>query len=128
MAEFKHVDGRAAEHLIHLADRARAALIAAGIPAFNIRDPDPQGGAAIDIDTGDDQGGGVYISWSLSRGLTDDINNLLLTNQLSHELIHYSGQVRAAMRDAIITILNAAGISANLALSDMRALEVSLSE
>jgi len=128
MAEFKHVDSKAAERLMQLADRARATLIAAGIPAFNIMNPDPQGGAAIDVDTGDDQGGGIYISWSLSRGLTDDINNLLLTNQLSDERIQYSGKVRVAMRDAIIAILNAAGISASPALSDMRALEVSISE
>jgi hypothetical protein len=128
MAEFRHVDNHATEGLVHLADRVRATLIAAGIPAFNIMDPDPQGGAAIDVDTGGDQGGGVYISWSLSRGLTDDINNLLLTNQISDERIQYSGKVRAAMRDAIIAILNAAGISASPAVSDIRALEVSISD
>jgi hypothetical protein len=126
--DFKHVDSEAAERLMHLADRARAALIAAGIPAFDIMSPEALGGAAIEVDTGDDEGGGVYISWVLSRELTDEINNLLLTNQLSHERIQYSGKVRAAMRDAVIAILNAAGISARPAAGDMRALQVSISE
>lgn len=128
MAEFKHVDGQAAERLRHLADRARATLVAAGIPAFGIMDRDAQGGAAVDVDTGDD-GGGVYIRWTLSKELADEINSLLLANQLSDDRIQYSGKVSAAMQDAIIAILNAAGLSARPTASDgMRPLEVSVSE
>jgi hypothetical protein len=128
MAEFEHADSQAVDRLMNLADRVRSTLTAAGIPAFNVMNPDALGGAAIDVDTGADEGGGVYISWSLSRGLTDEINNLLLANELSDERIQYSGKVRVAMRDAIIAILTAAGLSAGAAVSDIRALEVSVSD
>jgi len=129
VAEFKHVDSQAAERLRHLADRVRVTLVSAGIPAFGIMDRDPRGGAAVDVDTGDDEGGGVYIRWTVSKELADEINSLLLAEQLSDERIQYSGKVSAAMQDAMIAILNAGGLSARPTASDgMRPLEVSVSE
>lgn len=128
MVEFEHIDSEASERLRDLADRARVTLIAAGIPAFDSEDSSPRGGAEIEVDTGDDEAGGVYISWAFSRELTDEIGGYLLSNQLSHPTIKYTGKVAAAMRDAIVAILNAAGLSARAAEDDIRTYAVSLSE
>jgi hypothetical protein len=127
MVEFEHIDSEASERLRDLADHARVTLIAAGIPAFDSEDSSPRGGAEIEIDTGDEVGG-VYISWAFSRELTDEISGYLLSNQLPHPTIKYTGKVAAAMRDAIVAILNAAGLSASAAEDDMRTYAVSLSE
>ncbi len=128
MVEFEHIGSEAAERLRDLADRARVTLIAAGITAFDSGSSSPRGGAEIEVDTGYDEAGGVYISWAFSRELTDEISGYLLSNQLSHATIQYSGKVRVAMRDAIIAILGAAGFSAGVSEDDMRPLAVSLSE
>ena len=69
-----------------------------------------------------------YISWSLSPKLTAEINEYLLSSQPSHATIQYSGKVRIAMGDAIIAILGAAGLSAEISEYDMRPLAVKLSE
>lgn len=128
MVEFEHIDNQAQERLRDLADRARVTLIAAGIPAFDILSSSPRGGAKIEVDTGDDEAGGVYISWALSQELTDEISGYLLSNQLSHPTIQSFCKVRLAMRDAIIAILRAADLPARPAEDDIRALAVSLSE
>jgi len=65
MIDFQHVDSEAAERLRGLADRARGILIAAGIPAFDWQSSSPRGGAAIEVDMGADEAGGVYISWQV---------------------------------------------------------------
>jgi hypothetical protein len=118
MSDFQHIDRETADRLAALADRARTTLIAAGIHAFDIGAASPQGGAAIEVDTGADESGGVYISWTFSRELNDEMGRYLLSNQLSHPMIKYSGKVRLAMRDAIIAILNAAEFSAMPAEDD----------
>jgi hypothetical protein len=60
--------------------------------------------------------------------LTDEISGYLLSGQTSHAVIQYSGKIRLAMRDAIIAILVAAGMSASVSEDDMRPLSVALSE
>jgi hypothetical protein len=128
MAEFEHIGEEAAERLRDLADRARVILVAAGIPAFDSSSPNPRGGAEIDIDTGNDDAAGVYVSWSFSRELTEEISKYLLSKEYSHPRIQYSGNIRSAMRDAIIAILSAADLSAGPAEDDMRAFAVRVSE
>jgi len=127
MIDFEHVDSEAAERLRDLADRAQGILIAAGIPAFDWQSSSPRGGAAIEVDTGADEAGGVYISWQVSQELADQINRHLLSHQLTHPSIQYSGKIREAMRDAIITVLSASGLLAKASENDMRPLEVSIS-
>jgi hypothetical protein len=128
MTEFEHIDGEASQRLADLADRARVTLISAGIPAFDSSTSSPRGGAAIEVDIGDDETSGVYVSWTFSRELSDEISGYLLSNQHSHPVIQRSGSIRLAMRDAIIAILNAAGLSARPADDDMHPLAVRLSK
>jgi hypothetical protein len=96
--KFEHVSTQAAERMRDLADRARVVLVSAGIPAFDISSPDPRGGAEIDVDTGDDEAGGVYITWRVSRGLTEEISNYVLGHEHSHPRVQYSGQIHLAIR------------------------------
>jgi hypothetical protein len=128
VAKFGHLNQEAAEQLRDLADRVRVTLIAAGIPAFDIADQSLRGGAAIEVDTGVDDASGVYISWTFSQELANEINNYLLAKQYSHPDFQYSGKVRLVMRDAIIAILNAAGLKAIQSKNDMRPLAVSVSD
>jgi hypothetical protein len=128
LMEFKHVSSEAAERLMDLAGRVQGTLITAAIPAFDTSSPDPRGGAKIEVDTADYDTGGVYITWSLSQELTEEISGYLLSKDYSHPRIQYSGNIRIAMRDAIITILQSAGFSAGPAEDDIRALAVRVSE
>lgn len=128
MAEFEHLSQEMAEKLRDLADRVQVTLTAAGIPAFDITHQNPRGGAAIEVDTGADNAAGVYISWTLSQELTDEISGYLLEGQYSHPTFQYSGRVRLVMRDTIVGILNAAGLKAMPSKDDMRPLAVSVSD
>jgi hypothetical protein len=126
--EFEYTSSDAAERLTDLADHAHLILVAAGIPAFDSNSPNPSGGAEIEVDTGDDQAGGVYISWSFSRELAEEISGYLLDQEYSQPRIQYSSKIRLAMRDAIITILNAAGLTAGPAEDDIRVFAVRVSQ
>jgi len=126
--KFDQVSDQAAEQLKNLADRVHLILVSAGIPAFDTSNPSPDGGAEIDVDSGDDEAGGVYISWKFSRDLTAEISQHVLNKEYSHPRIQYSGQIRLAMRAAIIAILNSAGLSAEPAEDDIRALAVRVSD
>lgn len=129
MSEFQHVDSAIAARWHNLADRARATLIAAGIPAFDEKHSATHGGARVEVDTGDDGIGGIYLTWTFSEELAKEIGSRLLSQDVSHPVIRYSGKVQLAMRDAIIAILGAAGFSAGASKDDdMRPLAVSLYE
>jgi hypothetical protein len=124
--DFDHVDDKAARRLRDLADRARAVLTAAGIPAG----PDPDGGAVIDVDTGADEAGGVYIAWEFPQAQHDEMIGYLRAGLDSHPRLQYFFKVQRAMRDAIMTILNAAGLTAARSEdhNDMAPLQVLVSE
>jgi hypothetical protein len=128
MKEFEHLGHEAIDCLLDLADRAQAVLIAAGIPASDIARRRPRGGAAIEVDTGADGASGVYISWAFPEELASEIGKHLLVGEHAHPEIQYSGKVRMAMREAIMTILNAAGLKAIESKDDMRPLAVLVSD
>jgi hypothetical protein len=127
LSGLQHVDDEAAARLRDIATRARAALVSAGIPAFDSEDPSPDGGASVQVDTGDDAAGGVYVQWVFPRSLTDDINAYIIDKQFTHPTVKYSGVVYGAMRDALLSILRASGFSAELADEDMRPFAVVIS-
>jgi hypothetical protein len=83
-----------------------------GIPVSASAGPDPFGGAVITADTGADEADGVYIAWQLPRVQHDELLSYLLANLHSHPEAQYFFEVQRAMRDAIMAILNAAGLTA----------------
>jgi hypothetical protein len=109
---FEHVDDEAERGLRDLADCVRATLGAAGIPAYASASPDPEGGAAIDVDTGADEAGGVYVSWKLPQAQHDELLSYLQAGQHSHPKAQYLFEVQRAMREAIMAILKAADLAA----------------
>lgn len=123
---FEHVDEEAARRLTDLADRVRATLTGAGIHVSASASPDPGGGAVIDVDTGAVEAGGVYIAWQLPRAQHDELLSCLHAGQHSHPGARYLFEVRRSMREAIMAILNAAGLTAARSEdhNDMAPLEV----
>ena len=109
---FEHVDDAAAQRLRDLADRVLAILAAAGIPASASENPSQDGGAVITVDTGADEAGGVYVAWQLPRVQHDELLTYLQAGLQSHPAVEYSFEVWRAMREAIMAILNAAGLAA----------------
>ena len=125
--DLENLEDEPSRYLDELAENVRIALTGAGIQAFYATRPDLHGGALIEIDKVADEGAGVYIYWTLSGGLTNDVNHCLESGQYSHPLIRYSGKVRQAMQEAIVVILNAASLSARPADDDIRAYAVVVS-
>jgi hypothetical protein len=109
---FEHVDDEAAQRLRDVADRVLAILAAAGIPVSASENPGPDGGAVVTVDTGADEVGGVYVAWQLPRVQHDLLLSCLQAGLRSHPAAQYSFEVWRAMREAIIAILNAAGLAA----------------
>lgn len=133
--EVEHVDDEAAQRLRDLADRAQIALVAVGIPASvtpasGIIGPPLGGGAEIMVDTVADIAGGVYISWSFPQAQNAEFLGYLLARQESHPRLEYFFEVKRAMRDAIVVILRAAGLTAIPAeeRNDLANLKVLVSE
>jgi hypothetical protein len=109
---FEHVDDEAAQRLRDLADRVLTILTAAGIPASASENPGQDGGAVITVDTGTDEAGGVYVAWQFPRVQHDELLGYLRAGLRSHPAVEYSFEVWRAMREAIMAILNAAGLAA----------------
>jgi hypothetical protein len=109
---FEHVGDGAVQRLRELADRVRTTLAAAGIPVSASASPLLDGSAVLDMDTGADEAGGIYVRWRLPRAQHDELLSRLEAGQQSHPRAQYFFTVQLAMRDAITVILNAAGITA----------------
>lgn len=127
MSQFERVGDEKVAHLIDLADRARSALLRAGIPANMADGGADSSGALIELDEGADETGGVFVTWSVSPEFTAEVSGHLMSGELTHPSIQESGKIRAAMADAIIKTLNASGLAATLNDDDMRPLSVVVS-
>jgi hypothetical protein len=124
MPEFHHLSGEALEPLNQLAELTRAALEIAGIPVHLLSGPSSTSGAEIEIDTGDDEGGGVYVHWHSDRRLRDEAADCVRRRQFTDPIIKHSGSISLHMRDAIIGILSSAGFVAEESRDDLRPLTV----
>lgn len=72
----------------------------------------------------DDEGCGIYVVWTLSQQLNENIDNQLLNGQRSSDQIKYAGTIRRAMNNALIGILLASGFRAEPSKDDMRPTEI----
>ena len=109
-----------------LADKICRELQLAGVPAFR-EDRDDQAGALVEVDTGDDAAGGVFVDWKPDPSLTRAAVEKMQNGEYQAPVIAYAGAVRAHMQKALIGILGSAGFQADAADAfggDMRPLSV----
>jgi hypothetical protein len=126
VVEFDHINDDEAGRLMDLAALAKSVLQRAGIPASLADGGTDTPGALIEVDTGADDAGGVFIAWSLSSEMTAEVSDHLLKGEFAHAAVQEAGRIRAAMCEALISILAASGISATLNEDDMRPLTVAV--
>lgn len=127
MDMFPHVSAGKADELRELARAVKAALIAHGINVVEPSGAPLWGGAKIEVDTGFDAAGGVYVSWRLSPELGTDVSHHLMEGDREHEIVKQAGRIRRAMQESLIAILLSAGYNARAAEDDMRPLSVKVS-
>jgi hypothetical protein len=124
MTGFQHVPFNTADSYNTLAALIYSALEIAGLPAHYHSIGSMRPGAEIEVDTGDDDAGGVYVIWRPSEQLSLAAAEQVRQGKLSDPVIEHSGSVKLVMRDAIITILASAGFSLQPSTDDMRPLAI----
>ena len=121
MAKFLQVGDSARADRVALAKAVRLELTRAGLPLRSASDPAGPG-ADIEIDMGDDEAGGVFVTWHADGSLTLAAAQSVSEGRFDDEVIRRSGVISEAMRDSIIAILNAANLVAVQSDDDMRPL------
>lgn len=120
MSDFVNAPDDVLANRSQLADQVCRELLLAGIPAFQMADAVGSAGAEVEVDAGDDEAGGVFVTWrpdpALSRAVAESVQN----RELSAPVIQHSGAIASHMRDAIIGILSSAGFRVDVANDDMR--------
>ncbi|MCL8014550.1 hypothetical protein [Streptomyces sp. AS02] len=109
-----------------LADRVCRELTLAGMPAFR-DDRDDQAGAQVEVDTGDDAAGGVFVDWRTDPTLRQAAFDSMQSGDYTAPAIRHDGAVCSHMQKAIIGILTSAGFQAEAAATfdgDLRPLSV----
>nr|WSX75734.1 hypothetical protein OH826_18860 [Streptomyces sp. NBC_00899] len=107
-----------------LADQVCRELQLAGIPAFRMVDLVDSVGAEVEVDAGDDEAGGVFVTWRPNPALSQAVAESVRNRELSAPAIRHSGTISSHMRDAIIGILKSAGFRADVADDDMRPMAI----
>lgn len=109
-----------------LADEVCRELMLAGVPAFR-EDRDDQAGAQVEVDTGDDAAGGVFVDWKPDPALRRAAVDSMQRGDQTAPVIRHDGAICSHMQKAIIGILTSAGFQADAAAAfdgDMRPLSV----
>jgi hypothetical protein len=121
MSEFPRVDDTVRVERTSVAEAAREELVHAGLP---LRPEDDLTGPGFDIevDLGDDEAGGVFVTWHADSSITQAAVQSVAQGRLDDAVVQRSGVMSQAMRDAMIAILNAGGFIAVLSDDDMRPL------
>ncbi|WP_166028031.1 hypothetical protein [Streptomyces chilikensis] len=108
-----------------LARWVRDELAAAGLPVVAPGlDPVLAGGAVVDVDHGDDAGGGVFLDWRTSPRLRNCVTRAIRLKQLDEPVLRHSGAVEAAMMRAMAQVLVSAGFSVEDARDEYRPQQV----
>jgi hypothetical protein len=92
---------------------ARQALLLAGLAPVDMESP-AAGGFALDV-----HGEDVYLVWLASESLRHQMYDHMAQGQAEHPLVHHVGTVCLAMVEAMVTILQSAGIPARLSTDYM---------
>ncbi|WP_056917550.1 hypothetical protein [Phycicoccus sp. Root563] len=116
----------APDHELHarhrLADAVVECLTAAGLPAALETPNGPRiTGAGVEVDQFDDEeGGGVFVHWSGSPELAEDSNTAVMAHDYESPAIQLNGAIAGVMADALLSILNASGLRAEISEDEYR--------
>lgn len=124
MGDFKHVEEAVKAARARLASGVLAELQLAGLPASHDSDATFSVGAEIEVDSGDDEAGGVFITWRPDLRLSGAAAESVRNGRFDDAVVQHSGSVALFMRDAIIEILKSAGFVVESSTDDMRPLSV----
>ncbi|MFI6316357.1 hypothetical protein ACIBG8_02505 [Nonomuraea sp. NPDC050556] len=89
-----------------LAVRLREDLDAAGFASL---DHDSATGVNVEVDPGNDPGGGVFVSWVVGPALLEQIRQPVLSGDLQSPAIRHHRVINEAMEQALRVILLSAG-------------------
>ena len=105
-----------------LADAVVECLTVAGLPAALATRNGPRiTGAGVEVDQFDDaQGGGVFVDWCGSPELAEDSNTAVMAGDFESPAIQLSGAIAGAMADALLSILDASGLRAEVSEDEYR--------
>lgn len=124
---FERVSDDARANMERLDQRVRSELAAAGLPLIV---PGLSailaGGAQVDVDDGADTAGGVFVGWHASPRLQACTIRALRLKLLNDPLLQHSGQIEAAMTQAMATILTSAGFTVQDADNEYRPYQLRL--
>ncbi len=106
MEEFERADRIELSRRQGIASKVAVVLKDAGLPVLTDAGAQSVSGAVIEVDPGEDAGGGVYITWHVGSELVERNNRRLLAGDLVHDEIKFAGHVSEAMMNAIVKVLS----------------------
>jgi hypothetical protein len=124
MSGFERVDPEREQVLQELARDALDVLFSAGLPASVEAGDRTSAGVAVEIDPGDDEAGGVYLMWRPDDRLTNAAALAVLHGRADDPAIGRSAAFKAAMKDAILSILASSGFLVEESQDDLNPLSV----
>ncbi|MFG3002249.1 hypothetical protein [Streptomyces sp. NPDC048340] len=122
MSEFERVEGTVEAALNMLADQVADELELAGLSVLKGGNADA--GAEIEVDAGEDEAGGVYVTWCPGSQLSLAAAVAVQQGRFDEPMIQHSGTVKRIMLDAISAILQSSRFSVEQSTDDMRPLAI----
>jgi hypothetical protein len=112
--KFEHVSADVQRLMEALAEAACREFLSAGLPAVVMPGTEPVAGVNIEIDTGADEAGGVFATWSPSEALDLAAADAVAHGRHDDPSIKHSGAICKAMADAMLVILVSSGFVARV--------------
>jgi hypothetical protein len=122
VSDFKQAEEVVKAGWAQLAGGVLVELQLAGLPTSLISDAAFSVGAEIEVDPGDDEAGGVFVTWRPDERLSGAAAESVRNGRFDDAVVQHSGSVALFMRNAIIEILKSAGFSVEPSMDDMRPL------
>ncbi|MFD9895632.1 hypothetical protein ACFWY9_40345 [Amycolatopsis sp. NPDC059027] len=98
-----------------LATQVCAELARAGLVSYRgNRDVEGRPGAEVEIHAAVDGSGGVSVSWITKSELLDEVQDAIFSGQTERPVVAYYEAIKGTMRNAIKSILSAAGFTVEI--------------
>jgi hypothetical protein len=124
MSSFERVGFGKQQAMQVLAGEALEVLRSAGLPQSIETEEGTSAGVTAEVDLGDDEVGGVYLTWRPDGRLVDEAALAVLHGRRDDPVISRSADFRAAMRGAILSILVSSGFRVEESPDDVNPLAV----